>query len=540
MVDINKLISKHYVNSNTFLKMIQEQLYDTRERLFEKAPPPETEVKEARDIVLRLPIFRLSEKMWGKEGTEDRAIIENIMSKIIAKGDTLVEKIRILSNFIDNPPQTNDISEILSHIVFLDTLTNIMIHFNASAAGFTFEGFLAALLGGIQIPAGGAAGVQDLINNDKMPISLKLLTGEGGEGKAAVEGSFKDLCDHFIDPGDLRQDPESGHYLGGTAGAEGHMTYVVALKSFREKEVEAALEGDKPQVINFYQFDFNAYNFLDSMRSNPHNMKLLLLPEDLADDPRDDPPTTDVEAGEKDLLNIFNPEDLEALTKPDRETINRIIAKYDADTATELLSKMTFQDKLDGRGNVYGKKLVFTDTGKGMKTPRMPGRTIQQLPWEPPKGSEKLKVVGAVKHDKYLDVATSMGILEQALAESPEKFWGYIARTLGYVQGASGVTQFNISRQYYEDRSYDKHGMGWIGGIPVGRAAVNALAQQYVDVLNQEIFDLFERVENLTNQINGYFIGGDKMQGLAAAETAGEIETGTREYVKKAEEIENP
>ena len=39
-----------------------------------------------------------------------------------------------------------------------------------------------------------------------------------------------------------------------------------------------------------------------------------------------------------------------------------------------------------------------------------------------------------------------------------------------------------------------------------------------------------------TNQINGYFIGGDKMQGLAASVTAGEIETGTKEYGEKTEE----
>jgi len=78
--------------------------------------------------------------------------------------------------------------------------------------------------------------------------------------------------------------------------------------------------------------------------------------------------------------------------------------------------------------------------------------------------------------------------------------------------------------------------MGFIGQIPIGRAAVTALAQQYVDVLNQEIFDLFEKVETLTNQINGYLIGGDKMKGLAAASTAGEIEAGTREYVEKTEE----
>ena len=62
------------------------------------------------------------------------------------------------------------------------------------------------------------------------------------------------------------------------------------------------------------------------------------------------------------------------------------------------------------------------------------------------------------------------------------------------------------------------------------------LAQKYVDVLNQQIFDLFERVELLANQINAYFVGGDKNQGLEAARTAGQIEKRQRAYVKKAEQ----
>ena len=311
------------------------------------------------------------------------------------------------------------------------------------------------------------------------------------------------------------------------------MTYVVALKSFREKEAEEALEGE--QAIRFYQFDFNAHNFLDSMRSNPHNMKLLLLPEDLADNPVDDPATTHVEAGPEDLLNMFNPEDYDALKAPDKKKLMTLINKYDADTVTDLFSKMDFEDIIDSKGNTTGRKqLVWKDTKKGFDRPRSDAKA--QLPWEPQKGSEKLKAVGATKHDTYLDVATSVRILEQALAESPEKFWGYVARTLGYTQGASGLTQFHIARRYYERKSYDKDGMGFIGQIPIGRAAVTALAQNYVDVLNQEIFDLFEKVETLTNQINGYFVGGDKTQGLAAAGTAGEIETSTREYVEKTEE----
>ena len=112
MVDINKLVSKHYFDAEELLSLIQEQLSQTRVRLFEQTPPPETEVGESRDIVLKLPIFRLSEKMWGKEGTEDRAIIENIMSKIIAKGNTLKDKIRILRNFIQSPPQARFENEV--------------------------------------------------------------------------------------------------------------------------------------------------------------------------------------------------------------------------------------------------------------------------------------------------------------------------------------------------------------------------------------------------------------------------------------------
>ena len=102
------------------------------------------EAREQKDITLRLPIIRISEKMWGKEGTKDREVITNLLSKIVAKGNNLTEKIQYINEFIENPPKTDDVSEILSHIVLLDTLTNILLHFNASADGFDFECFIAA------------------------------------------------------------------------------------------------------------------------------------------------------------------------------------------------------------------------------------------------------------------------------------------------------------------------------------------------------------------------------------------------------------
>jgi hypothetical protein len=522
-------IKENYFDDDADLKLILEMIDEVQQNLFLLS-----EETQQRDITLKLPIIRLSEKMWGKEGTEDRAIIENLLQKIIGQGGTLSDRLRSVSNFITSPPQTDDISEILSYIVLLDTLTNIMLHFNASAAGFTFEGFLAALLKGEQIAAGAQAGIQDIIDNDKSPISLKLLTEEGS---ASVEGSYKDLCDHFIDPGGLKQDPESGEYVG-DAGAEGKMTYVVALKSWRDMRTQETLEGEGG-AIRFYQFDFNAENFLDAMRSNPHNARLLLLPEDLRDDPTDDLESTHLDSAgselspEEFIATVFGPDDLALLGAAGKNKLMAIALKYDTDYARELFSQMTI---IPAEGGQRSGRLVWAKDNTEFRQPSRTG----QLPWEPAKGSERLKNVGPVQHERYLDFAASIRLLEQALAASPEKFWGLVARTLGYAGGVKGVTQFDINRTYYERKSYDADGIGFVAQIPVGRKAVTYLAQKYVDVLNQQIFDLFERVELLANQINAYFVGGDKAQGLEAARTAGQIEKRQRRYVKRAEETFPP
>ena len=72
-----------------------------------------------------------------------------------------------------------------------------------------------------------------------------------------------------------------------------------------------------------------------------------------------------------------------------------------------------------------------------------------------------------------------------------------------------------------------------MGIIYVGRQAVTELAQRYADVLNQKIFDMFAQVQTLSQQINAYFVAGDKPQALAAAETAGTLKAGAEEYAAK-------
>ena len=72
-------------------------------------------------------------------------------------------KIESLNAYYKNPvPEAQEgtpgqqISAVISNLVFYKTLTNIITNFNASSAGFAFESFLAVLLdaeSGKQIPA---------------------------------------------------------------------------------------------------------------------------------------------------------------------------------------------------------------------------------------------------------------------------------------------------------------------------------------------------------------------------------------------------
>ena len=475
-------------------------------------------VEQEKDITLRLPIIRISEKMWGKEGTKDREIIQNLLSKIVAKGNNLTEKIQYINAFIESPPVTEDVSEILSHIVLLDTLTNILLHFNASAAGFAFEGFLAALLSGTQVPAG-TAGIQDLVDNDRNPVSLKLL----GENPGDVHGSYRDLVDHFIDPTGLKQDPESDQYVG-QAGGDGKMSYIVGLKTFKEAGSAAALTGEESQAIRFFQFDFTAQTFLESLLSYKKNYSLLLLPEDLTSNPAEREPATEDEVYSPIAMDT---DEANRWVKGGPGGLNqykKILNSYDSDYAKELFAGAELLDVDDFEGREpRGKAFRLYKDGEPVKFEKLPA------------GDSRWKTVGAMTYEGYRSYRESIALLRAALDKSPDDFWQLITRTSGY-EGSAGETQFVVSSRYYKPKRYDQDGFGYIGQIKIGQQAVRELAEQYVEILNEQIFQLFSRVEKLTNEINAYFIGGDKSQGIEAARTAGQIEQRQRTYIRQKDE----
>jgi len=108
--ELQYIKENYFDNKKGSLSFLLETISTVRESLI-------SEAKAGQDITLRLPIIRISEKMWGTEGTKDREIIQSLLSKIVSKGNNLTEKIQYINEFIENPPETDDISEVLSHIV---------------------------------------------------------------------------------------------------------------------------------------------------------------------------------------------------------------------------------------------------------------------------------------------------------------------------------------------------------------------------------------------------------------------------------------
>ena len=532
--DLDSLILEHYkkdksqnVTPKLLLEMVEEAMDGLKniQSITERRKSKVTS-KEEKELSIVMPIIRLSEKEWGKEGTKDREILTNLLQRIIAKGKTLSEKITAINNFLTSPPiEGAEISEILSHIVFLDTLTNILVHFNASAAGFTFEGFLAALLEGEQVPAG-TAGIQDIIDNEKAPISLKLLTeSRGGD----IHGSYADLISHFTDPtkaSPLVADPETGKMINnpdylGQSGVGGSMKYVIALKEL-SGEGSDELEGN----IKFYEFDFSAETFLDALIQGPSkNHSLLLLPRNLGAEYE-----TEAEPAEE-----FNPlgapetDEYLNLGKDSRKVYNTMMSDMTPTAAWELWKTAEInKDEVWGGGSRRGQprlKIVQRGTDK-----------ILYIPSGAIRGADpRFKKVAGLSMEGYMSYGESVKLLRYTLSSSEQAFWDLIGKTAGadLQSGEREETQFVVANRYYK-KDYE-NGVGYLGQIGVGKSAITELANKYAEVLQQQIFDIFGLVQSLSAQLNGYFVAGDKEKGLEAARTAGKIERGTRKYYKEQE-----
>jgi len=127
---------------------------------------------------LKLPKFALSDK-WGSPDSDDRKTIEMFTKQI--SGTTIGEKITAINNFVtdcdDSCIATKEVTEIISNLIILDTLSSLISDYNPQTGGFLMEGFLAGLLGGKAETAPAVQGkIEDIYNYEGQPLSVKFLS----------------------------------------------------------------------------------------------------------------------------------------------------------------------------------------------------------------------------------------------------------------------------------------------------------------------------------------------------------------------------
>ena len=222
MSDLRNILKEEYVKKNntidpqTLIGMVEDTLDKIYEEFAHKPEPIQEMAKDrAKEFVLSLPKFVPTEA-WGDPNSMERQQITKLFN-VMGGGRTVEGKLQFLQRVVDPSSRITSPRRIISSLIILESLKAVISSFNASSAGFVFEGWLSALLQGTQeaeISAKGNLPIQDLIafegTDRAVPISLKLLGP-----RTLVEGSFTNLVDGLDEFGEMvyivaRKDKETG------------------------------------------------------------------------------------------------------------------------------------------------------------------------------------------------------------------------------------------------------------------------------------------------------------------------------------------
>ena len=500
-----------------------------------------------------IPEISLTELGWNKleteEGTEvtgeQRALLENYL-KNIAPGGDLTAKIKALDSFyesgfnqIESEKTTEMISKTLSFLVFYKTLTRIITNFNAASAGFTFEAFLATLLGGSQIKANTGT-IADFKTAEDIPISLKLYA----EKTVAVGGSFTDLVRDLVDP-------KFSHPAG--AG----MRYVVCTKSL------AGAPGKQEGGIKFYEFDFTLDNVANIIAgaSRAHTASNIILP------------LVENDVGELQL--IANIEDLEEPVKFTTDQIDQAMRKILSTPEAWLDSGLKdFQIKniVDSPLIGYQTEGSLGVTGKGTinTVSRENKDKITPLITDPETGqvsNAEIKVELSTINQAYtavvgqqdeinarkgsgIDALQKRGIFPKvpkgggkknpqvqavkALAARSRDWYNAQdeetkRRALKYTMGYLKTQQFELNRA--ESTSDALVDLRYLGEINIGSSHIENVLANCQSILDENVSSIFTSLKVLTENLNNYFANGlvDDSKATTAITAADNIETRTKQ-----------
>lgn len=540
----DKLVEKHFPKSS--LDMLVEMVREQMEQVI-----PEVKLMERAAQVLTLesiPDIPISEIGWSKLDTRDgvqipseqRTQLEQFLSNIT--GANIQEKLASLNKFysmdddfitgqLKGADATENVSKAISYLVFYKTLTQIITHFNASSAGFSFESFLAVLLGGKQVPTGEGT-IADLLDAEGNPISLKLYK----EGNLEAGGSYTDLA---VDLGKEQ--------------FNNRMQYICVTKDLSGKDFEQ--EG----TLRFFLFQFdleNVFNILS--KSSTKSQRNILLPKPFLDSGGEQVTGLPTKAAAFPTAEEMESEFVEILTDIYNENREAIEAQT---TDASLENVVQALDFANNDSLFTGKKV----RGKDNLAKRGLAQAIARFHQTKMKASESVL---------YQAVMAAYEALRARYAKTEqERKRQETINTLYFYEGADDAQRVEASRAFYENASPElkkkcllvSHGYVTtghfnltqtmiqniaqiaqptpgnlfpsgqsqveIGRLEIGAASIQRVLDEISNVLNDNIFDIFNNLKLLTTNIQGFFAGGlqDDSKATTAITAAENIEKKTEE-----------
>ena len=537
-----------------------------------------------------IPEIPISELGWSDLSTPDdapgasstsRGQLMNFLKNI--QGDDLKQKIDSLNDFysmdtalidklsLNDKAAGSRVSSVLSYLVFYKTLTSIITNFNASSAGFTFESFLAVLLGGRQVPTGEGT-IADLYDANNTPISLKLY----GEAKVEAGGSFKDLVNDLIK-------------------APNYMQYVVCTKMLKTQEKidpetkEVSIQKIKGQIasIKFYRFNFTLQNVFEILsKSSTDSRRSIILPAAYIADKTDVastlpvgvqyPSAAEAHVDFKEIaratieklgdigLGSFSYDELwNALDYSNAE--NEIWATKD-DVAvhgrtqlgqTKVLKKIYAGERDELEGSLFSgvSRKVVVELAKALVIANEQLRSKYETKTAHLVRSAAINNAYFPKREDGTRASDDELIAASVAAYSAlsdEEKMQALTQTLGYTGGKSaraghfGLTGNMVKNLHKRESPIPEFApagnieadledvtvkTSYVGEIKVGTEAIQRMLDQSISLINKDIFRIFDNLKTLTTSIKTYFAGGlqDAKSAESAILSADGIESKTRE-----------
>jgi len=531
-----------HLNMHSLIEMIEEVMDSVGSTLREEvASAPKIEDDEAtlRMLLRMIPDIEVSEIGWSDVKTQDedvdikgpqRQLLENYLSNI--KGDDFAARIQSVSNFYENGAgmiaeqaggdRTQKIVQAISYLVFYKTLTKVVTNFNASSAGFSFESFLAALVNGYQIPAnkGTIADYIDRASGKEIPVSLKLYRKGGLE----VGGSYTDLVN------DLAK-PQFSNFPG--------MRYVVCTKNLQGKGLEQ--EGS----IQFYQFDFELANVMNILLNSKYpyvirvhqaSMAAIEAGQQVGAAELLDLPEAGRELSAEELTPLFKSA-LEARIKGfqeenpahplgtfDNEALEALIEALNWEKNDDLFNK----DKVRGKGALGKKQIKSWVRGAYTESPEdyLPlidlihaaNADVVAQQSAASKKTERNKMIDAMLNGDEFLTPEETARRYMTLGSSQRR--QALLSSLGYLRRL----HFSLNETQSTNPGEPTNTIN-IGQINIGRQMVANVLKSVRDLLNGEVYQIFESLKLLSDSLNTFFAGGleDDTQAAAAVENANNI-----------------